>query len=332
MSWSRTLANTKWPRYLACRLLCSSRNVWDYLSTFSNEVEFIWPSRWSVAKFLFFLNRYLVFAESTSVVLVEIAFRKPSLQFCHTTTQVASYLSLSGFTIAGLVLMLRTWAIWERNPIVTAVLVAVFFTFQGADMFFTHQYIAGSTPLHVFSNSGCTIIFQNRLIFFGFLSNVLTQSLLVGLLVLKARQYFRNHHTPWLWRVYEDGIFGFFVILVTTMVNALLVLFAPDALHASLIIFQRTIYSVLSTRVIFGIKGAYHDAPGKESTSTSAGVLSTYVAPPLLTQLSEEWSARPNSSLSELADEDFLDRDRTTRRSFVDISDLPVHRERISYI
>ncbi|TDL28162.1 hypothetical protein BD410DRAFT_348527 [Rickenella mellea] len=95
--------------------------------------------------------------------------------------------------------------------------------------------------------------------------------------------------------------------------------------------FQRTVYSVLSTRVIFGIKGAYHDAPGKESTSTSAGVLSTYVAPPLLTQLSEEWSARPNSSVSEIADEDFLDRDRTTRRSFVDISDLPVHRERISY-
>ncbi|TDL28161.1 hypothetical protein BD410DRAFT_348338 [Rickenella mellea] len=101
-------------------------------------------SRWSVAKILFFLNRYLVFGQSTAMVLAEIAFRKPSLQFCTSIIQVAGYLSVTGFTIADLVLMLRTWAIWERNATVTALLVTVFFSFLGADIFFTHQYVAGA--------------------------------------------------------------------------------------------------------------------------------------------------------------------------------------------
>ncbi|TDL17826.1 hypothetical protein BD410DRAFT_533567 [Rickenella mellea] len=174
---------------------------------------------------------------------------------------------------------------------------------------------------------------------------MLTQSLFVGLLALKARQYFRNQHTPWLWRLYEDGIFAFFVILVSTMVNAILMFFAPDPLHSSLIMykfwaiimrpdytpyrFQRTIYSVLCTRVIFGIRGAY--LPENQSTKSTSGVLSTYVAHPLFTQLSEEWCARPNSSISEIAEDDFLTGERMTRRSYVDISDLPVHCERISY-
>jgi hypothetical protein len=37
--------------------------VYDYLLTFEDEVEFMWEGRWNVLKIVFFLNRYLPFAD-----------------------------------------------------------------------------------------------------------------------------------------------------------------------------------------------------------------------------------------------------------------------------
>lgn len=50
--------------------------VYDYFITFEREVEFIWPSKWTFIKTLFFVTRYSPFLDVTLDVFREWHFAR----------------------------------------------------------------------------------------------------------------------------------------------------------------------------------------------------------------------------------------------------------------
>ncbi|TDL19482.1 hypothetical protein BD410DRAFT_436962 [Rickenella mellea] len=274
--------------------------VWDYWLTFSDEVRFLWPSRWSFAKCLFFLNRYLVFVDPVLLILLTIVFRKPGENLCETGFHVGAWISLAGFSISFMILMLRTWAIWERNRIVTAIMLIQANAFLGADIYFIRRYVQGTEYLPYFSTSGCTIRFHNRLIFIGFIQILVSETTMVILLAIKARQHYRLNQATWLTRVYEDGFIQYLLILANSILNVILLVAAGGAIQGSSIVLQQVMHSVLCNRVLFRVRGAYQRSEKASPTMTteSVGVLTTMVPATMLHQLSTEWSTRPPSEHS----------------------------------
>ncbi|KDR68342.1 hypothetical protein GALMADRAFT_78777, partial [Galerina marginata CBS 339.88] len=97
---------------------------YDYFLTFHQEVSLVWASRWSAAKVLFLLTRYVPLVDSI-IILWGALFRLelPSPHFFY----VGAFTSRLLHSLAG-ILMLRAWAISEKNPKLTFFLSMIFGT------------------------------------------------------------------------------------------------------------------------------------------------------------------------------------------------------------
>jgi len=88
--------------------------VYDYFITLPTEVKYVWKTKWTPGKILFFLIRYTAFVAEPLMLWQEFATRDDN-----TSCTVAIYLSVCntmlGYPLAGLVVGLRTWAIWNRR-------------------------------------------------------------------------------------------------------------------------------------------------------------------------------------------------------------------------
>ncbi|TDL19481.1 hypothetical protein BD410DRAFT_792093 [Rickenella mellea] len=276
--------------------------VWDYILTFSDEAHLLWRTRWSLTKCLFFLNRYLAFVDPILIILVTIVFRRPGQNFCERSLHAGAWMSLVSFSCAYMILMLRTWAIWDRNRIVTAIILVEANAFLAVDIFLINKYLQGSEYLPIFSTSGCTLIFHDHSLklFIAFIQIVVSETTFVVLLAIKARQHYRLNQATWLTRVYEDGFIQYLLILANTIVNLSLLVAAGPAIQGSSIVFQQVVHNVLCNRVIFRVRGAYQqpDNTAVDSKNNDGGILTTEVPPNMLSQLSTQWSTRPPSEHS----------------------------------
>ncbi|KAG9045382.1 hypothetical protein FS837_006419 [Tulasnella sp. UAMH 9824] len=80
--------------------------VWDILGSFDREVHYVWRARWSYAKGIFFVNRYL-----------------PPITFiCTKLAWVWLILCTLSATNVSFVLGVRLWALYERDRLVLALL------------------------------------------------------------------------------------------------------------------------------------------------------------------------------------------------------------------
>ncbi|KAH8094770.1 hypothetical protein DFH11DRAFT_1694663 [Phellopilus nigrolimitatus] len=88
--------------------------VYDYLLTVNAEKALVWSSSWSPPKILFLLTRYLPFFDTTIVIWYQ--FRpQATLEECLIAYKTTGWLILLGIFIAEIILILRTWAVWERH-------------------------------------------------------------------------------------------------------------------------------------------------------------------------------------------------------------------------
>ncbi|KAF5350881.1 hypothetical protein D9758_010481 [Tetrapyrgos nigripes] len=89
-------------------LLC-----YDYLCTFEHEVAYIWPQPLTIGSVLFFLNRYSPFIDT--FLNISLTFTDISPEDCLVQYQVVIWLVFWGMVFSEAILLLRTYAIWERR-------------------------------------------------------------------------------------------------------------------------------------------------------------------------------------------------------------------------
>ncbi|KAG8891875.1 hypothetical protein FRC01_014477, partial [Tulasnella sp. 417] len=92
------------------QILTATIIIYDILTTFDQEYHYVWRARWSYAKFIFFVNRYLA----------------PITFLCIKTGWFFGMSCAVVMTIVSSVLGTRVWAVYERDRRVLAVLVSSF--------------------------------------------------------------------------------------------------------------------------------------------------------------------------------------------------------------
>jgi len=106
--------------YLACAALV----VYEYFLQFSNEVEFFWKQRWSLAKTLFIWSRYYSLAFNISNAVIFLQFHPSPLlcnKFFHWQNTGASLQVIT----THIILELRLYAMYENSRKILALFVCL---------------------------------------------------------------------------------------------------------------------------------------------------------------------------------------------------------------
>ncbi|KAF8599409.1 hypothetical protein BDV93DRAFT_560356 [Ceratobasidium sp. AG-I] len=239
--------------------------VYDHLITFSDEVDRIWRREWSGATWLFALNRYLtelqfivnlhfmiqiglarqVLNESRGLWLfTAIAFARRScdrfIPFAGVSTMIsvgiaeskqptvksrALHFETDGRTV---VLILRTYALYQRSSYVLALLLVIWcgqMTVMGTTM---HRPTRVPLPEGLV---GCIQGASGKYTAAFWLALLVMDTVIFVLTVWKTMQYIRQNQNrvPLLHVILRDGVLYFVVILVANLSNCFIVYLAePD--------------------------------------------------------------------------------------------------------
>ncbi|KAG2008824.1 hypothetical protein CC2G_014214 [Coprinopsis cinerea AmutBmut pab1-1] len=98
-------------------LSCLTLLVYDYLCTFSQEVEYVWTNSLSVGVVLFYLNRYLVFFDQSLLFFFNtVTFVNAST--CERLFRSGVWLKAIGSNVASFIIYLQTCALWGNRKAV----------------------------------------------------------------------------------------------------------------------------------------------------------------------------------------------------------------------
>ncbi|KAI0084389.1 hypothetical protein BDY19DRAFT_909865 [Irpex rosettiformis] len=185
--------------------------VYDYLCTLADEVSLVWLQPWNIGTILFLLNRYPPFVDTflslrgkmlivlstpsaidcgrftrLSVALTTVQYPEVCLRNFKTVT----WLIVSGVFVAEMILMIRTYAIFQRKRwirIFLCILMAIVLV------------------------AGCVVV------------ELELESLhfIVGLTAFKAVQHLRRSRSPLVINLYRNGLLFYIYILLISLANVI---------------------------------------------------------------------------------------------------------------
>ncbi|ETW74786.1 hypothetical protein HETIRDRAFT_220901, partial [Heterobasidion irregulare TC 32-1] len=258
---------------------------YDVLLTFDAEVNYIWWSKWSWVKVLFFLTRYSALVEAIITIYLQSS-TEMTPSSCSTLFSVTGckrrYNALYGYhahlvigwcfqgmfmfgaAAAEAIIMLRTWAIWDRNQFVAYILGITFVgTFIPA-CFFVHRFLISlqfvpMAELGTLSDGrGCFITQSNHVVTGAYVCLIAFDSVVVALSLYKAYELGYSHlsRSKLLQTLYRDGTLYYIVLLACSVISIAVILAVNLEFVILLVTMQRVLYAVLSSRILLHIRQA----------------------------------------------------------------------------
>ncbi|ETW76421.1 hypothetical protein HETIRDRAFT_429889 [Heterobasidion irregulare TC 32-1] len=284
--------------------------VYDYICTLDQEIEFVWSGPWSLGKFLFLANRYSPFIDTFISLHLLTSFESP--EHCLAQFKVVAWLITLGTLLSEAILMLRTYAIWDRKRWVQVLLLCILLLVFPAAIAVTHIEVAsfeyGPSPHPTIP--GCTLKKASRIIYIAYVllmvsetgqSRLLRKSpladpatVIVALTGIRAIQHLRATRSPLVVALYRDGILFYGYLFAITAMNVIVPVAAPVEFSNWLATPQRVLHSIMCTRVLLFIFRARYAGSHPRSASASASP-HAYAAPAGATG-----SARTDSDAAEL--------------------------------
>jgi len=232
--------------------------VYDFILTFQSEVTLIWPSKWNVVKVLFFLTRYLPFIDM-SLVLFYQTKTNIDVQTCQMTYFPAGWLIVVGITIAEIILMVRTWAIWGRSRRI-AIFLGVACASALIPVLVIEHYFLKSLVFSPYPNPatpGCLLTAGSPVIAVSFIIVILFETFVLILTLIKGVQHYRvAGNRGFVAVLYRDGILFYIYLFIISLVNLIVIVTAPRELADILAIFQHVLHSCLSARILLNLREA----------------------------------------------------------------------------
>ncbi|KAJ7739819.1 hypothetical protein B0H16DRAFT_1567942 [Mycena metata] len=217
---------------------CLTILVYDLLCTLDQEILYVWPRPWSMSTALFLLNRYSPFVDTL------LSF---SDKFTRMPPEV--WLSVLGIMLSEGILMLRTYAIWERKRSVLYFLCGLALC-SFVPIVVIVQLEAAS--LHYIQSDvlGCTLSHAGHVIIFGYMILMISETAIAVLTAIKAYRDLRRSRVPWVLKLYQDGMLFYVYLSILSTANVLVPIFAPAIFANWLGTLQRVLHSVLCSRVL----------------------------------------------------------------------------------
>ncbi|KAJ7128660.1 hypothetical protein C8R44DRAFT_873354 [Mycena epipterygia] len=221
-------------------LACATVLVYDWLCTLDQEISHVWARPWSTGTLFFVFNRYLPFID----VLISLSgaptpftyylrlsrltakLTRISPEQCLTRFKFVGWLTIFGIFLSEVILMLRTYALWERKrgvlisltilSVCTVIPTAVFVQLELASL----EYVPTD-------GVGCSLAKASSIIIFAYLMLMISETTIVVLTTIKACQALRHSRQPWLVQLYRDGILFYVYLLAISLANILVPILAP---------------------------------------------------------------------------------------------------------
>jgi len=223
--------------------------VYDYVCTFDREVAYVWtsPSQWSAGTLLFFLNRYLPFIDTFMELRLKMADVSP--ETCKTQFPIISWFIVSGIMISEVILILRTYAIWGRKRSIFYILCV------SAALTFTCSIIVTNMEMKSIKfiaapGMGCHAESASVIFIVAYISLTVLETNMAILTAIKAYRDLRYSQSRWVLRLYREGLLFYLYLLIVSLANVLVPIFASRKLANWLATPQRVMHSVLTTRVL----------------------------------------------------------------------------------
>ncbi|KAH8102206.1 hypothetical protein BXZ70DRAFT_60083 [Cristinia sonorae] len=254
--------------------------VYDIFLTLDDEVRYIWPSKISLVKLLYFATRYLAILDRVAGLYHQFQANVSNSQ-CKMTYIVGSWAVVVGIVIAESILMLRTWVIWGRSTKIALLLIVLF---GGAilgvvviDALFLKTLTFKTFPDP--SIPSCVLSGASPTIGATFIILIAVETLVLILTLIKGIERFRVTGTArtrgLIFVLYRDGILFYVYLLGISVLNFILTLNLPYYRTDLLIGIQRVLHGCLSARILLHLREAAIRDRGVTNMMISLNVTTT---------------------------------------------------------
>jgi len=239
---------TKDTTWAAVTVLC-----YDYLLTFNDERSLVWSSKWSIAKILFLLTRYSPFIDIILAIELETGtFR--SAKTCHALYLTATVVEVLGISIAEAILILRTWALWDRSrPIIISLsaglTVAIALSVAMLSLFLSSITFIVEEDICILTEASKAFA-----VAFVFVAVLLFETTVLILTAIKAWHHLRHTHSDLATVIYRDGLCFFLFINLFSIANVLVLTNSAHVSPDLMLTLQRVMHSILSGRLLINMR------------------------------------------------------------------------------
>ncbi|EPQ58918.1 hypothetical protein GLOTRDRAFT_135926 [Gloeophyllum trabeum ATCC 11539] len=231
----------------------------EFALTFEDEVRHIWPSRWSLVKGIFLANRY------GAIVLIGLfnaqlstLWTSDSPLFCYRFTPICAIVMFISYASIHVLVLMRAWAVWGRNPKILAGLIFLFVLYALASAgIMTYGMAVGVHDAFPYFSalgicSGPLPSWQWTL----WLPSLFLESGVFILTMLTIRHNFQDQQTsPIVCTVYRDGTLYFIFSFVNSLTNILVWAFAYDRmLNMVSIILTMALVNIAGQRLVLDLR------------------------------------------------------------------------------
>ncbi|TFY71511.1 hypothetical protein EVG20_g1502 [Dentipellis fragilis] len=244
-------------RFRGIHLAAANPQIYDYLLTLPDEVALIWGSHWTVTKAIFFLNRYIPFANIGIGIYSDFGYNTSNAT-CHALYSTIAWMIICGVAVTMTIFILRTWAIWGKNQIIGYGL-GILLLMACIAMSVLVQRILRSvefTPVVPISPNlrGCFITKADTLQYICYAITLAYESVIIVLTLIKGWQHLRTSNSRLVVLLYRDGILAYLLIFASSIANVLVLLLGPLEYADLLILTQRVIHVILTNRIFLNIR------------------------------------------------------------------------------
>ncbi|KAI0746623.1 hypothetical protein C8Q80DRAFT_783400 [Daedaleopsis nitida] len=213
----------------------------EILSTLPEEVKYVWPNKMSLMKLVFFVNKYSVLVDATLAVMSTLYTKDPVL--CEKQFQALAYAYVLGTLVSEAILATRTMAVWAFHPYIKLLVIGAYLE----DLVWVMGCEPGTQDRDAWPAYGCLMVGETGILVLTILKRWLDRDP-----ALEASSEGVLFHT-----MYRDGTFFYFIVLGISILNLLVMLFAPQEQLTPLMQMPlRVVHSALCTRVLLNLRKA----------------------------------------------------------------------------
>ncbi|EJD03637.1 uncharacterized protein FOMMEDRAFT_166989 [Fomitiporia mediterranea MF3/22] len=238
-------------------VMCLALVAYDFLLTFADEVRLIWPAKWNMGKFMFFLTRYPVFLE---IALTLVDYMQPNLKLnlCKPIYQTGAWMSLAGITVAEIIMMMRVYAIWGAKKEVLAFLVILNVGIIVSTIVILQKSLQSLVfiPSPFPTLAPCILTSADTTVYIDFVLVMVAEFVVIVMTVWKCFADWKENRSLLMKALFEDGLQYFICLFVVSLANLLVLKTAPVDFSGLLFVFQRVLHAILTARMLMHIRDA----------------------------------------------------------------------------
>ncbi|KAI0325786.1 hypothetical protein GY45DRAFT_1329807 [Cubamyces sp. BRFM 1775] len=228
----------------------------EIISTLEDEVRLIWPSRWSIMKVIFLLNRYSPLIDSTLGLSMMLGTTNP--RSCDFQFHILIYTYTIGAFFSEAILIARTLALYEFKPWIICIMAAIALEVIIPGLIMSHRILSQIRypSMAVLEVAGCVPSIDDGQSWVLYMCVLISETVVIALTIYKMWHTSAevNQRSLLVWTMYRDGSLYYVVLLVLSVVNLCFMLLAPKAATSIIQMPLRVVHSTLCTRVLLNLR------------------------------------------------------------------------------